>query len=91
MSCWPASSRKQMDKIKKALQKFSAKERGWVKAILLKLNAGNFQGLDLVKLKGHKDIFRVRSGKLRIIFRLRGTNTYILAIERRTDNTYRNF
>lgn len=80
-----------MDKIKKALQRLSDKERESVKLILTKLSAGSFQGLDLVKLKGRKDIFRVRSGRLRIIFRMQGKVIFVLAIERRSENTYRNF
>jgi mRNA-degrading endonuclease RelE of RelBE toxin-antitoxin system len=80
-----------MDKIQKALQKLSIKERELVKSILTKLYAGNLQGLDLVKLKSHKDIFRIKNGKLRIIFRMRNNIIFVLAIERRSEHTYRNF
>jgi len=70
-----------MDKIKKALQKLSVKERGVIKSILLKLQENNFQGLDLVKLKGDLNIFRVGQGKLRIIFFKKEKEIGILAIE----------
>lgn len=80
-----------MDKIQKALQKLSEKERALVKNILLRLESGNFIGLDMVKLKGHKDIFRVRKGDLRILFILRDKTISILAIERRSEKTYRDF
>lgn len=80
-----------MDKIQKALNKLSEKERELIKLILTKLNSGNFQGLGIVRLKGHKDIFRVRSRRLRIIFRLQDKTISVLAIERRSEKTYRNF
>ena len=80
-----------MDKIQKALQKLSEKERALVKNILLRLESGNFIGLDMEKLKGHKDIFRVRKGDLRILFILRDKTISILAIERRSEKTYRDF
>jgi mRNA-degrading endonuclease RelE of RelBE toxin-antitoxin system len=80
-----------MDKIQTALNKLSKKERGQIKIILIKLNSGSFKGLDVVKLKGRTDIFRMRSGKLRVIFRLRDKTISILAIERRSEKTYRDF
>ncbi len=80
-----------MDKIEKTLKKLSLKEREYVKLALIKLNQGDFQGLNIVKLKGQEDIFRMRTGQLRIIFRLKNKNIFILAIERRSEKTYRNF
>jgi len=80
-----------MDKIKKTLQKLSVKERGVIKSILLKLQENNFQGLDLVKLKGNLNIFRVRQGKLRIIFFKKEKEIRILAIERSSEKSYWNF
>ena len=81
-----------MDKIAKALLKLSVSERKAVKAILLKIKAGAFSGFDLKKLKNCDDIFRVRKGKLRIIFKRNVTGQYfILAIERRSDKTYNSY
>ena len=57
-----------MDRIIKALQKLNQQTRSDLKEILLKIDAGDFNSLDLKKLKGRKDIFRVRKGKMRIIF-----------------------
>ena len=48
-------------------------------------------GLQVAKLKGRQDIFRVRKGRLRIIYRQSGTSTDILAIERRSEKTYKDF
>jgi mRNA-degrading endonuclease RelE of RelBE toxin-antitoxin system len=81
-----------MDKISKALEKLSVKEKEATKSILLRIKSNSFSELDLKKLKNKDDIFRVRKGKIRIIFRMKkGEQINILAIERRSDKTYNNF
>ena len=80
-----------MDKIEKVLQKFAQKERERVKKILERINRRKFEGLDLKKLKGHNDIFRVRKGNLRIIYRQADDSIVILAVERRREKTYKHF
>lgn len=78
-----------MDKIAKALKKLSEAEKKAVQGILNSLKIGKFQGLDIKKLKGYQDIFRVRQGKVRIIYRLtKDNNIILLTIERRSDTTY---
>lgn len=77
-----------MDKIKKALAKLSEKEIKLVEYILSKLQPGDFQGLDVKKLKGREDIFRVRKGDMRIIYKTENKKISILAIERRNEKTY---
>ena len=79
------------DKISKELAKLTAKERQSVKTILSHLKDDGTQGLQIAKLKGHEDIFRVRKGRLRIIYRQNKTATNVLAIERRSEKTYRDF
>ena len=80
-----------MDELEKALKKFTAIERGQIKDILDKLKSGNLRNLDIKKLKDRKDIYRVRKGDLRIIYKLgTGKKISILAIERRSKRTYRN-
>ena len=79
-----------MDKIEKALQKLTQKERDWIKYILADLERGKREGLDVKKLKGRDDIFRVRKGSLRIIYRTDGKGKiFVLAIERRREDTYK--
>ena len=80
-----------MDKIEKALKKLNAKERDSIKKILLQLNKGDVGGLEFTKLKGSKDIFRVRKGSMRIIFKLTNGEVFILAVERRSERTYKGF
>ena len=79
-----------MDKISKALKKFSVKEQENVKEILLKLKNNSLDGFDIKKLKGHSNIFRIRKGEIRIIYKIdKNDDMVILVIERRTDNTYK--
>lgn len=79
-----------MDRISKQLGKLSEKERKKLKAILYLLNQGKFSGLDIKKLKDRQDLFRVRKGDIRIIFRvLKNRQIFILAVERRSEDTYK--
>ena len=78
-----------MDKIEKALRKLNAREKERIKAILKALGLRRLKGLDIKKLRGREDIFRVRKGNIRIIYRIRGERIFILAIERRSEKTYR--
>jgi len=78
-----------MDKIDKILSKLGEREKEKLKNILLKINNSEFRGLDLKKLKGRNDVFRVRQGNMRIIFRKTDHVIKILALERRTSKTYR--
>lgn len=80
-----------MDKIEKALQKLSDKERSLVKELLAKLHTDNTKALDIAKLKGHESIYRLRKGRLRIIFRMENGLIYLLKIDRRSDTTYSEF
>jgi mRNA-degrading endonuclease RelE of RelBE toxin-antitoxin system len=80
-----------MDQIDKALRKLSAEDRKRIKSILLQLKSGDFRRLDIKKLKGRGNIYRVRSGDFRIIYRLgEDKNIFALTIERRSKTTYRN-
>ncbi|PYS26315.1 MAG: hypothetical protein DMF75_22330 [Acidobacteria bacterium] len=80
-----------MDKIERALKKLSVKERETIRGILLQLDQGNLAGLEISKLKGRRDIFRVRKGKMRIIFRQSNSEIFVLGIERRSERTYKGF
>lgn len=81
-----------MDKIAKALQNLSSKEREIIKNMLLKIKSSSFSGFDLKKLKNCDNIFRIRKGKLRIIFKKQDDGqVVVLTIERRSDKTYNNY
>jgi mRNA-degrading endonuclease RelE of RelBE toxin-antitoxin system len=77
-----------MDKIEKALNKLGSDERKKLKKILIQIDRKDFQNLDLKKLKGRNDVFRVRKGNIRIIFYKTDNPIKILSIERRSSKTY---
>jgi mRNA interferase RelE/StbE len=78
-----------MDAIERALKKFSEKERIWSKELVSKIASNDIQGLDIKKLKGWEDIFRVRRGDIRIIYRKVGERVFILEVGRRNEGTYK--
>jgi mRNA-degrading endonuclease RelE of RelBE toxin-antitoxin system len=79
-----------MDRISKALAKLSNKERQWVRDILVKLQAGGTKNLQIQKLRGRHDVYRVRKGQIRIIYRDGDDGQiYLLAIDRRNEQTYK--
>jgi len=78
-----------MDKISKALKKLTAEEKKRIKIILIKLKKNSLSDFDIKKLKGHSGIYRIKKGKIRIIYKIdKDGNKRLLTIERRTDNTY---
>lgn len=79
-----------MDKISKALKRLTEKERNVVGDILRRIKDDDISDLDIKKLKGHDNIFRVKKGKIRIIFQKVKNNFLILSIERRSSKTYNN-
>lgn len=76
----------------KNLRKFSKRERDQLLQIMKRILMNDLQGLDVKKLKDHEDAFRVRRGDFRIIFRKvdQGINV-IIAVERRSESTYKEF
>jgi len=50
------------DRITKSLDKMSVKERKRLEAVMKLIELGRLDGMDIKKLKGQKDIYRVRKG-----------------------------
>jgi mRNA-degrading endonuclease RelE of RelBE toxin-antitoxin system len=78
-----------VDKIEKAIKKLTEKERKLIKETVKALRAGRFNNLDIKKLKGAEGIFRVKKGKVRVIYQIKGKQIFILKIGRRREDTYR--
>ena len=78
-----------MDKIDKELKKLSSKERKKIKSALLKLYKNETKALNIKKLKSRGDIFRLRIGGMRVIYRSSNNKIFILAISRRNEKTYK--
>ena len=77
-----------VDKITKALQKLSNKDKTKIKTILQSIQDGKLLNLDIKKLKGKNDVYRARKGNIRVIFYKAKEKIKILAVENRTDTTY---
>jgi mRNA-degrading endonuclease RelE of RelBE toxin-antitoxin system len=77
------------DKIQKLLSKLSSKEREIVKLLILRIKLDDVLGLDIKQLKGHSDLFRVRKGRIRIVYRKTLSDFLIIRIDRRNEKTYK--
>ena len=78
-----------MPTLKKLLSKFSREEQQTLESLVGKIISSSWRGLDIKKLKGYQDIFRLRKGKLRIIFTKSNKSILILAIDNRSEKTYK--
>ena len=79
-----------MDRAAKFLNKLGQKERKVIKEVLEKIKFGNIANLDIKKLKGLDNCFRIRKGEIRIIYRIEeNKKVFLLSIERKNDNTYK--
>ena len=81
-----------VDRIRKTLRKQSKKHQEQLKEVIRRITADDLIGLDIKKLQGSNDVYRVRRASFRIIFR-RNSNAMnvILSVEKRSDNTYNDF
>lgn len=77
------------DKIKKMLAKLTASEREMLKLTILRIKMDDTYGLDIKRLQGHSDLFRVRRGKLRIVYRKNSEVFQVMRIDRRNEKTYK--
>ena len=77
-----------MNKIDKFLLKLDKKTRLVLEEIVILIVSNNFSFLDLKKLKGSRNLYRVRVGRIRVIFEQTKNGNNIISISNRDDNTY---
>ena len=77
-----------MDSIQKFLRKLNKKERGIVIETILQIKQGNLSNLDIKKVQGLDNTFRVRRGVFRIKYTQTDTENIIIFVDRRNDNAY---
>ena len=78
-----------MDQPSKFLHTLSEKERGRIERVWARVLRGDIAGLQVRKLKGFNTLFRIKIGRIRIIFvRDGGTPPIIIRIAHRADTTY---
>jgi len=80
-----------MDKIRKFLRKLSPKDRRMVEGLVELILLRDTESLDVKKLKGYADIYRVRKGKIRIMYQQTDSGVRLISIDNRDENTYRDF
>lgn len=77
-----------MDEIAKLLNKIRKKDRVALEKAIAKIVFCALDGLDIKKLAGHKDLYRVRVGGYRIIYQDFGDRNSIRSIRKRDESTY---
>lgn len=80
-----------MNKIEKLLQKLDHKTRTQLEQVLAQLISGQLSGLDIKKIKGSADIYRIRVGTYRIIFSQTDGKIRLIDIAKRDERTYRDY
>ena len=77
-----------MPPLSKLLSQLDSQSRKIADKVIDLIFKGQTKDLDIKKLKGANNLYRIRKGKLRIIYK-RGANIpEIIAIQKRSDNTY---
>jgi len=77
-----------MNKLDKFLYRLDKKTRTVIEKIITLIVLGDFSILDIKKLKGSKNMYRVRVRKIRVIFEQTKNSNKIKDISYRDDNTY---
>lgn len=80
-----------MDQISKFFNRLSVLERKNVLGVLERIHKRDTIGLNIKKLSGHKHVYRVRVGKVRVVYIDNGTEIEFLKAGYRNDNTYKDF
>ena len=77
-----------MNRIEKFLAALDADRRYQVEAVILRIVANDLAGMDVKKLKGRAQEFRVRVGSMRIQYTQVGNENRIFSLEWRSSHTY---
>ena len=77
-----------MREIEKFLRKLSAKEKSGLKERISKLIELDWKNLDIKKLSGEEK-FRMKFGRIRVIFVMSRQNVKIIKIDWRNESTYK--
>lgn len=77
-----------MDKTDKFLKKLNGSESVRVINAITGILAGKIDNYDIKKLKGYQDVYRIRIGAIRIIYRQLSDDIEVLDVGRRSEKTY---
>jgi mRNA-degrading endonuclease RelE of RelBE toxin-antitoxin system len=78
-----------MDSVQKLLRSITKKEASTILACIETIYSGNWSNLNIQKLKGYQDLYRIRVGKFRIFIKKEDGRYIITTIRRRSEKTYR--
>lgn len=79
------------DKLQKFLSKLNYKDLLLAQELIAKILMRDFSNLDMKPLKRHKDFFRVRKGRLRLIFYMKSNTVTIYHLSNRDEQTCKDF
>lgn len=79
-----------MDDIEKFFKKLNDKEYQALMLVYLQLKKDYKKVPGIVKLSGYKNVFRVRLGSFRLIFRVTNRSIFFLRITNRNESSYKN-
>jgi len=74
-----------MDKIQKILDKLTNKKRAIIFEILRKIINNDVKNLKPKKLAGFSNYYRIRSGKLRLVYKVENNKNILVNIDYRKD------
>ena len=77
-----------MNRIEKFLAALDKERRRQVEAVILRITANDLAGMDVKKLRGRAQEFRVRVGSMRIQYVRIGDENRIFSIDWRSSHTY---
>lgn len=80
-----------MDKIAKFLSRLTQKERERITDAMIDIIKGELRAYNRKKMKGYTNLYRIRVGDIRIVYLDLDGERRIVLIDRRNDNTYRDF
>mgnify|MGYP000462868740 CR=1 FL=1 len=78
-----------MDKVSKFLKRLSKQERQKLETVIKDVLIGNIQNIEVKKLSGYKNIFRVRVGDIRIVFENKDGSIKLIFVGRKKEDTYK--
>ncbi len=78
-----------MNDLEKLLRKISKKERENILAFLKEITPENLKTLEVKKITGKDDLYRVRKGDYRVIFALKNNKIFVKKVAKRGEKTYK--
>lgn len=79
-----------MDDVQKFLKKLSDREYEVLMLVYEQIKRDYSKVPGIVKLSGHKNLYRVRVGRIRLIFKIGESGVEIMRIMNRNEKTYKN-